>query len=65
MDQGRRERTANSASMPVAFSEARKPGDLPVMMSSKFEFLINPKTAKTLGLTVPLTLQAAADQVVE
>jgi putative ABC transport system substrate-binding protein len=39
-----------------------KPGDLPVMRSSKFEFLINPKTAKTLGLTVPLTLQAATDR---
>ena len=45
--------------MPVALE---KPRDLPVMRSSKFEFLINPKTAKTLGLTVPLTLQAAADR---
>jgi putative ABC transport system substrate-binding protein len=35
------------------------------MRSSKFEFLINLKTAKTLGLTVPLTLQAAADEVIE
>ena len=42
-----------------------KPGDLPVMRSSKFEFLINLRTAKTLGLSVPLTLQAAADEVIE
>ena len=42
-----------------------KPGDLPVMRSDKFEFVINLKTAKTLGLSVPLTLQTAADEVIE
>ena len=45
--------------------KGEKPGDLPVIRSSKFEFLINLNTAKTLVLTVPLTLQAAADEVIE
>jgi putative ABC transport system substrate-binding protein len=42
-----------------------KPGELPVMQATKFEFVLNLKTAKALGIDVPMAFSAAADEIIE